>query len=271
MAQAIAPILAALAILVPTVYYTFPRSERRSGGDLQTILTRTGVRFVNDENRDALRMRLMQAGLYAMTPEQFMGIRVLLTGSILPLFLILLPFRVDVAIVVALFLAPALYIAPTYWLSRKIRARQSQARAALGEFTLLLSVALEAGADVRKALREASRVSGGPLREEIDRALSEEATGVPLTDALTEMTLRLEVEELRVLVRTIVQSYRYGAPLAQMMRESAERMGMLRRYEIMEASGRLQVALLFPVLFFILGPMMVVLMYPALMRLMEVF
>lgn len=270
MAQAIAPVLAALAILVPTIYYGLPRSGRREGG-LRAVLTRTGVRFVNDESRDELRIRLAQAGLYTVTPEEFTGIRVLLTASVLPVFLTLLPFRADAALIVVLFLAPVLYIAPSNWLSRKIRARQSQARAVLGEFTLLFSVALEAGADVRKALREAARVAGGPLKEEIERALSEEATGVPLTDALTDMTRRLEVEELRVLVRTIVQSYRYGAPLAQMMRETAERMRTLRRYEIMEAAGRLQVALLFPVLFFILGPMMVVLMYPALMRLLEVF
>lgn len=269
--QALAPFLAALAILVPTVYYTFPRSKHRDGGGLKAILTRTGVRFVSDESRDELRMRLMKAGLYAVTPEQFMGVRVLLAGTVLPIFLLLLPFRVDVALIVALFLAPILYIAPSYWLSRKIRARQSKARTVLGEFTLLFSVALEAGADVRKAFREASRVVGGPLQEEIERALSEEATGTPLMDALQDMTRRLEVEELRVLVRTIVQSYRYGAPLAEMMRETAERMRTLRRYEIMDAAGKLQVVLLFPVLFFILGPMMVVLMYPAFVRLMAVF
>lgn len=260
----LAPILAAGAILVPAAWYTF----RRHTPDVKAVLHRTGVRFTSEEEREELTFKLQQAGLYHVRPEWFAGLRIVLGGGTGLLGLMLLPFGLDLFFVVLL--APLLYFAPMWWLNRKIRKRRYEAKVSLSDFSMLFSVALDAGADVRTAIREAARIVGGPIKEEVDRALAEEATGLTLVDALLRMTDRLDVEELRVLVRAVVQSYRYGSPLADVMREAADRLRSTRRFEIMEAAGRLQVVLIFPVLFFILIPSVFVVMYPAFVRLLEV-
>lgn len=260
----LAAIAAAGAVAVPAVV----RQKVADRKDFREMLCRTGVRWASGDERTAIELKLAQAGVEER-PEWFAGLRIVLAAGFAILCLPLLILGLDLFWVI--FLAPFLYFAPNMWLSRRIEARKSAVRLSLPDFSVLLSTALAAGADAPTALREAAEGVGGPLEKEIGRALREHDLGRSLTDALAEMAERVDVNELRALVRTIVQAYRYGTPLAEAMRAHAEQMRTVRRFEIMEAAGKLTTKLIAPVMVFMLLPCMVSIFYPAAVHLMKAF
>lgn len=260
-----AAVLAAGAVVTPTLARTVGVDRKK----VYEVLCRTGVRLVPEEERSELGRKLAEAGLYDVSPDWFAGLRWALAGGFAILCLPLLLFGIDLFWLV--FLAPVLYFLPGMWLNSRISKRKSQIRLSLADFSVLFSTALSAGADIVLALEEAAGCVGGPLAEEVDRALREYRTGQGMVDVLVSMADRCNVDEFRSLVRVVVQSYRYGAPLAESMRAHAEQMRSVKRFEVMEAAGKLTVSMVIPVLVFILVPSMLVLFYPAAVQLMSAF
>lgn len=255
---------AGVLVVAPAIKSAFPQSR----GEVREILCRTGLKLVSVEDATRLARRLAQAGL-EMKPEEFMGIKFVLCAAFLVACLPLLLGGMDLFWPV-LFL-PALWYAPQVWLNGRISDRKSRIKMALPDFSVFLSTALAAAADLPTALREAGDNTGGPLKEEVNRALRDYSTGGDLVTALTEMAERCDVTELRGLARSIAQSHRYGAPLAETIRSYAEQMQAGRRFEAMEAAGKLKVKVIFPILIFMLLPCMVVLGFPAVVSLVEAF
>jgi tight adherence protein C len=251
-------------LAVPSLARLMPKDRKQ----IDDFLCRTGTRWSSEEQKTALGIKLEQAGL-DISPEWFNGSRLLVSCGAGLLYLPLLLTGSDLFWLV--FLVPLLYFLPGMWLNSKVANRKSAIRLSLSDFTVLLSTALAAGADISASLREAAAGTGGPLAQEIDRALKEYGAGRNITDALTDVAERCDVDELRGLVRTIVQAYRYGAPLAQTMRAHSEQMGTIKRFEMMEAANKLSVKLVIPVLLFMLVPCMIALGYPAMVSLLEAF
>ena len=77
--------------------------------------------------------------------------------------------------------------------------------------------------------------------------------------------------EINSLISTLNQIYVQGAPASEKMKEYAEQIRMSKRYEIMDAAGKLQIRLIFVVTFFMLIPLLMVIGYPALVALMSAF
>lgn len=261
---AISALLIGGTVLLPAVGAGISRSQVSA----QEVLCRTGVRWSSEEERSALARKLAQAGL-DVKPEWFAGLRLALSGGFVVACLPLLLLGMDFFWLILL--APVLYFLPGIWLNGKISDRKSAVRMSLADFSIYLSTALSAGADVQTALREAANGTGGPISQEVGRALKEAGLGRNIADVLLEMAERVDVDELRSLVRTIVQAYRYGAPLAETMRAHAEQMRTVRRFEVMEAAGKLTVKLTVPVMVFMLLPCLIALGYPALVSLMKAF
>ena len=195
--------------------------------------------------------------------------RLALTGGTALLTLPLVLKGTDVFL--AALLVPFAYWIPSAWLDARASTRKSKIRISLADFTIYLSTAVASGAPVTRALKEAADGTGGPLAEEVEKALKENASGRSITEALTDMAERCDVDELRSLVRTIVQSYRYGSPLAETMRQYSAQMSLVRRFETMEQANKLSVKLIFPVLMFMLIPCLIIIGYPAVVSCLEAF
>ncbi|WP_338835913.1 type II secretion system F family protein [Neomoorella thermoacetica] len=261
---ALASVFAALAILTPSLKNILNFDSRQ----VRETLCRTGLKWVSEDERTSLARKLAQAGL-EMDPAYFAGLRLALVAGAIVLLLPLMAFGLDFFWLVLL--APLLYFVPNMWLNEKAGDRKSAIRLSLADFSVLFSTALSAGADLPLALTEAARSVGGPLAEEVGRVMRDYRVGKNLADALEEMAERCDVDELRALARVIVQSYRYGAPLAEAMKSHAAQMRMVRRYEIMEAAGKLSVKITVPILLCMLVPVMMTIGFPAVVKLMEAF
>lgn len=255
--------LTAAAVALPAAARLFPRDRAQ----FDDLFCRTGLRWASDEERNALAMKIVRAGL-GFSAEWFAGLRLCLAAAYVLLCLFLMLSGIDMFWL--MLFAPLPYLLPGVWLDGRVAARKAAVRLALADFTVLLSTALAAGADPALALKEAAGGIGGPLAAEVDRALREYAAGRGLVDALTAMAERCDVDELRALVRTVTQSYRYGAPLADSMRAYASQMRTVRRFESMEAASKMAVKIIFPVAVFMLIPAMIAVLYPAVVSLLQV-
>lgn len=259
-----ASILIGIAILLPGLSKNLSVNM-----DSEAMFCRSGMNFISENERSLLGFKLIQAGL-DYKAELFAGIKVVLAGAVLILTAVCVLVG-GINYILMLFLAPVLYIIPGIWLNNRIAGRQLAIKKEVSDFAVYLYTGLSGGGDLLLALREAAKGLDGPLAKEIERALSESATGRNIVDALDASAKRCGVDSFSLLVRDLIQAYRHGSPLAEAMQNIAARMRMERKYEMQEAGSRLSIQLVIPVLMFDLVPMFAIIFYPVGCSLLQVF
>lgn len=237
-------------------------------GGAERILERAGRRVGNEISRTVLQKKITQADL-DIAPEYFAGLQFSLPAvsaavCIPPALLGL----VDLYWVVLL--SFLFYLAPGIWLNNKVRSRVEAIRRDIPDFCLLLGNALR-GADLLTALEEVSRTMKGELAREINRALTDMATGDSRAAALNKMALRCGIPELTGLVGKIQQAIRYGSPLEPVVKHHAGKILARRRQETQKAAGELTIKLLFPIIVFVLLPLFALLGFPILWNMIMIF
>ncbi len=214
-----------------------------------------------------IRQRLEQAGYPGgLTTEQFMALRglALIAAAALGAWISLAwdaPITTRLPIAVVLLLAGA--VAPQYALDVYIRQRQSQIRKSLPDIIDLLVVSTEAGVGLDTALQEVIRRRKGPLVYEFERLLSELRLGKPRAQAWQDLAERTGVEEVRLLVSSLLQAEQLGVSISNTLRTQADALRARRRTKIRVLAATMSVKMLFPLIFFIFPALLVVVLGPA--------
>jgi tight adherence protein C len=125
------------------------------------------------------------------------------------------------ALIVAIALPAGGFVAPDALLERVARRRHAQLVRALPDALDLMAAGLVAGRSPAAALEAVTGHGAGPLAAELRACLVEVSFGTPATEALTAMRDRLGGSELGGVVAAVARSQRYGAPLADQLREQA--------------------------------------------------
>lgn len=121
------------------------------------------------------------------------------------------PGRLGALVAVA---APVLgFLSPDAWLVRRASDRARRVRRALPGMLDLLRVTVDAGSSLPAAIGMVGGRTAGPLATEWRVVAERVALGVPLADALGEMTRRVPLAEVRALVAALDRARRHGAPL----------------------------------------------------------
>ena len=147
--------------------------------------------------------------------------------------------------------------APDLYVKNAIQKRQHKIRMALPDAFDLMVICAEAGLSLDSALERVSREIAGSCME-----LSEEVglTAVELS-FLPDRQLALDA-----LINTLVQTERYGTPLAQSLRVLSAEMRNERMMRAEEKAARLPAVMTVPMVVFILPPLFVVLIGPAALK-----
>lgn len=262
----LASVMVGTAIALPAVKKEIPKIDQ------EEVLCRTGLRVLNEEEKSLTALKLTRAGI-DKPPEYFHGLKVILTGGyllVLTFFSLILSLPIGL-VLFSLIGAPVMWFLPGMRINGRINSRQAEIRKKLDDFATYLSTALTSMPDILTALQEAGNATGGVYKEEIDKIIKENASGKNLSDALFDWGNRVDVGEINSLISTLNQIYVQGAPASEKMKEYAEQIRMSKRYEIMDAAGKLQIRLIFVVTFFMLIPLLMVIGYPALVALMSAF
>ena len=170
-----------------------------------------------------------------------------------------------------LILAIVGFILPWYIMLIKARSRQTKIQKKLPDMMDLIFVSVEAGLGFDMALKRTTEKMPGPLSDEINRALDEMNKGRSREDALRGIYHRTGVEDLSSFITAVIQSEQLGSNIANMLRVQSTSMRQRRRQRAEQAAMRVPVKLLFPLVFFMMPALFIVILGPAVIRIIDAF
>ncbi len=158
------------------------------------------------------------------------------------------------------------YKAPDIWLKNKITKRTAAIRKGLPDALDLLVICAEAGLTVDAAFSRVSRELGRAYPELGDEfALTSIELGF-LTDrrsAFENLANRIDLESIRGVVTTMIQTEKYGTPLASALRVLSAEFRNERMMRAEEKAARLPAIMTVPLILFILPVLFIVILGPA--------
>ncbi len=140
--------------------------------------------------------------------------------------------------------------------------RQQAIQRELPDALDLLTISVEAGLGFDAALSQVARNTNGPLAEELFRMQQEMQIGKGRSEAFRALGERTDVAELSGFITAMVQAEQFGIPIANVLRVQAGEMRLKRHQRAEEAAQKVPVKILFPLIFFILPSLFVVIMGP---------
>jgi tight adherence protein C len=151
------------------------------------------------------------------------------------------------------------YLIPDMWLKKKIQTRQSEISRDLPAVIDLLTLCVGAGLNFMLAIdRVVKDFKKCPLTEELAVAWQEIQMGRTRQDALRGLAARLGMPEISSFVRTLIQADRMGSPMGDALKIQSDEVRMRRFLRGEELALKAPIKLLFPLLFFILPVVLIV-------------
>ncbi|BDI23360.1 type II secretion system F family protein [Herbiconiux sp. L3-i23] len=150
-------------------------------------------------------------------------------------------------------------------LARAVRRRSSRITQELPTMLEFLSLSLAAGEGIHDSLRRVARVGTGEIAVELRGVVAAVAAGTPLASALLRLSGELGVPALTRAVDQLVAALDRGAPLAEVLRAQAGDCREEAKRVLLELAGKKEVAMLVPLVFFILPFTIAIAVFPGLM------
>ena len=158
------------------------------------------------------------------------------------------------------------YKAPDIWLKNKVTKRSHAVRKGLPDALDLLVICAEAGLTVDAAF--------GRVAKELGKAYPELGDEFGLTaielgflnerrNAFENLAMRVDLEAIRGVVTTMIQTEKYGTPLASALRVLSAEFRHQRMMRAEEKAARLPAIMTVPLILFILPTLFVVILGPA--------
>jgi tight adherence protein C len=253
------------------------RSLRYSGlKAAQKLVDYTTKHYSSADSSDMkiLRRRLMQAGVYSPHGAAyfFLARVALATGFGVGAFfgLPMFGFGAKASFWLFIILAGVLgYLAPSFYLDRRIAARRMEHQAGFPDFMDLLVVCADAGLSMEASLDRVGRelVDSYPsLSANIHMANLEIRAGCTMTEALEHLGDRLGLEEARSFATLIQQSDELGSSIGDALRVYSDDMRHKRLSRAEEKAYSLPAKLAVPMMLFIFPTLFVAILCPVIVR-----
>jgi tight adherence protein C len=239
---------------------------------LRSILT--SFKMVQEDQLKKTQTRLMQAGIRTKDLAFFIIAARFITPLVLGTVAVLVIYVFDMFpawswlrqyLTVAAILVGS-YKAPDLWLSNKVKKRSHAVRKGLPDALDLLVICAEAGLTVDAAFGRVARELGKAYPE-----LGDECglTAIELgflnerRQAFENLATRVDLEAVRGVVTTMIQTEKYGTPLASALRVLSAEFRNDRMMRAEEKAARLPAIMTVPLILFILPTLFIVILGPA--------
>jgi tight adherence protein C len=249
-----------------------PFSQRVLVPLTRSILAKLG-QYGPKQSAERLRLSLQQAGNPGnLTPMQFSGIRI---GLAIGLFVIfgLVTFSQGLEPAVALMYtaigAGLGYLLPGIWLGQQIKKRKKAIVKALPDALDLLCICVEAGLSFDQAMQRLTEKWDDALAREFKKVLSDTRLGRARRDALKDMVARCGVDDVQTFIGAVIQAEQLGVSIGRILRIQSDQMRVRRRQRAEEEAQKAPIKMLFPMVFLIFPSLFVVILGPAIPRLMR--
>jgi len=217
----------------------------------------------------ALPERLARAGYKGILPSDVYSasrivcpLLALLAGSLIPysrmFWMIALP---------AVF-----YLTPNIVLTRLVKRRREKIRKSLPDAIDLLVICVDAGLGIDQALLRVGQelgISHPQITQELLQINREQRAGKPRVQAWLDMAARSELTDVDAFANMLLQTERFGTPIARALSAFADTTRQKRRQLAEEMAAKTTVKIIFPLVLFIFPSMFIVLLGPAALTIMR--
>jgi len=158
------------------------------------------------------------------------------------------------------------FFAPDFWLSHAISRRRHELKLSLPDGLDLLSICLEAGLGMDQAVVRVGQeleMSHPALSEELLLINFEQRAGVQRIAAWQSFATRAGFESARSFVAMLIQTDRFGTPIAKSLGAFSDALRTQRRQQAEERAAKTTIKLVPPLVFCIFPAMGVVVVGPA--------
>jgi tight adherence protein C len=173
--------------------------------------------------------------------------------------------------VIALVIVAVAYFIPDILLRNRAQKRREEIRLELPNALDQMLISVQAGLGFETAMGRAAENGRGPLADELIRTLQDIQVGRSRKEAYLALSERVDVPDVRTFIRAVVQADTYGIAIAGVLKTQAKDMRIKRRQRAEEHAMKMPVKMLFPLIFFILPTLFIVLLGPAVLQIMAVF
>jgi tight adherence protein C len=163
------------------------------------------------------------------------------------------------------------FLMPKIWLDRKRKARRKDLIRTLPDAIDLLAISVESGLGFDPSMMRVAEKWDNTISREFGRVLSEMRIGKAKRDALREMATRCGVDDLSTFVSAVIQADTLGVAITQVLRIQSEALRVRRRQRAEALAQKAPIKMLFPMAFLIFPALYVVILGPAVPRIMDAF
>lgn len=246
--------------LLSPVWKDFRRGfKRKMRGEKQAKLELKLLQAGNPFGMTTFEYRLIQLGLILIIPFMTGGWGAL-SGFELGGIIVTVTFGMIIALIL-----------PPYYLKSKSKARSQSALRELPDVLDLLTVSLEAGLGFDGALSKVVSKKEGVLSTEFHRCLEEIRLGKTRREALRGVRERLTVDEINMLISSILQAEKLGIGMVNVLRVQSEEVRDQRKQRAEQEAMKAPVKMLFPLVLFIFPSLFIVILGPAILQFIAVF
>jgi len=215
-----------------------------------------------------IKRQLEAAGIYGVEAEDYICMQeifpvILALGSFLFLGVFTrIPVTVNLYIS-ALFVVIGAYY-PYFKVKQRAQLRKEAVFAELPYVVDLLSLAIEAGLDFRKAVERLVEFSEpSPLINELKGFLQELELGTKIEDSLHSMAQRVDILAFFSFVEALIQATRMGVDITPTLHAQAEQMRVTYFQQLEKRANETPILLIFPTILCVFPPMLILLLTPA--------
>jgi tight adherence protein C len=163
------------------------------------------------------------------------------------------------------------YFIPDLLIRSSAQKRREAIRTELPNALDQMLISVQAGLGFEMAMGRAGSNGSGPFADELIRTLQDIQVGRSRKDAYLAMSERIDVPDVRSFVRAIIQADAYGVAIASVLKAQAQDMRIKRKQRAEEHAMKMPVKMLFPLIFFILPALFIVVLGPTALNIVEMF
>lgn len=197
--------------------------------------------------------------LVVLLPSTFMIVRLT--------FFEIMSFQLTITIFVLVALLG--YYLPDIWLRQKTDKRKERLLKALPDALDLLVICVEAGMGMDEGINRVAneiKLTSSDLSDEFKFLNLELRAGKDRQDALKNLAVRTDIDEMKNLVTLLIQADKFGTSVATTLRVYSDTFRTQRMQKAEELAAKIPVKLVFPLILFIFPSLFVAILGPAVIR-----
>lgn len=219
---------------------------------------------------DFLNMRLNMAGISdVITGRDFLALQ--FANAFIGLLIYLLFWYLGQPIM-GIILGLLSGMSPVMWLNSTIKRRHTEIMKALPNLLDLLTLSVEAGKDFISSLRDIlAKRKRDALYEEFSRTFNEIQLGRKRSEALKELSLRVNHPDLSSVLNAIIQAEELGVSIGELLRIQGDMLRNKRFTMAEKLANEAPVKIILPIVAFIFPAVLIILVGPIVMQAINMF